>query len=122
MKKLLPCGNVEAMVEQILGGMTDRHVVVGPLLWQPSDGTASKRWYFIVGTGDASGARFDEVMVTEDGLRYAFIAALIGHRPIVIHDVGCELEMARLCEILWPGERVSRLRRAVEAEARGALR
>jgi hypothetical protein len=38
--------------------------------------------------------------------------------PLVIIDIDDELKMARLCEALWPGERVTRLRKGVEAELR----
>jgi len=34
----------------------------------------------------------------------------------VIHDCDDELQMARLCEILWPCERITDLRKAVERE------
>jgi hypothetical protein len=34
----------------------------------------------------------------------------------VVHSVDDEVDMARLCEELWPGERISETRREVEAE------
>jgi hypothetical protein len=54
--------------------------------------------------------------------RGAVILELVQRRPsLVIHNVGDEVTMARWCEVLWPGKRVTALRKNVEAEyaARG---
>ena len=32
----------------LLGGQVDRTLLFGPVLWRPSDGTTSRRWYFMV--------------------------------------------------------------------------
>jgi hypothetical protein len=46
----------------------------------------------------------------------AIVTKLIRRPPLVIVEANDELEMARWCESLWPSEKTSRLRRAVEAE------
>jgi hypothetical protein len=38
----------EQIANHVLAGTNDIHVIVGPLLWQPTDGTKAKRWYFII--------------------------------------------------------------------------
>jgi hypothetical protein len=53
-----------------------------------------------------------------EAARAGFLQMLMTRKPLVIHDVGDEVTMARLCESLWPGERVAKLRQAVEAEYR----
>jgi hypothetical protein len=37
-------------------------------------------------------------------------------RPLVIHSMDDELQMAKWCEMLWPGERITKLRKGIEAE------
>jgi hypothetical protein len=110
----------EQIADYALRGANSRHVVVGPLLWQSTDGTANKRWYFMLASsGEGRGFRCDMVTVTPDErekMRASVIMALIERRPLVIHDVGDEVTMARLCETLWPGPRITRLREGVEAE------
>jgi hypothetical protein len=121
--------SVAQIVDYALRGSSDRQVVVGPLLWRSSDGEASKIWYFIVSTCEKKrGWRCDQVSIPpgdeEDRELYRarVLSALATrhmtgrHRPLVIHDVGDEVYMARLCETLWPGERISRIRKEVEAD------
>jgi hypothetical protein len=108
------------IVDHALDGANDINVVVGPLCWQPSDGLAAKRWYFCIATGDpVQGFRHDAVTVRSDSPemdRQSVIAELINRRPIVIHDTDDEIGLARLCEALWPCERATQLRMAVERE------
>lgn len=112
---------IKEAVRHILRDRADDNVVVGPLCWRPSDGLCAKIWYFSVGTaGKGSGFRCDQ-MIVEEGVnghepRAAFIMALVSRPPIVIHDVDDELHAARLCECLWPGERITKLRERVETE------
>jgi hypothetical protein len=114
--------SVNDLITYLLKGMSDRQVVIGPLVWQPSDGTSAKRWYFVVATaGKDHHFRCDEIVVPDNGvegnsMRRAVIGALTRHRPIVIHEMDDELHMARLCEVLWPGERISKIRAMLEAE------
>jgi hypothetical protein len=110
----------EQIASHVLAGTNDMHVVIGPLLWQPSDGTEAKRWYFIIATSEAGrGFRCDKIEVKTDEreqMRASVIFALVRRRPIVIHDMGDEVSMARLCETLWPGPRIAQIRQQIEAD------
>jgi len=112
--------------DHILKGADDINVVVGPVCWRPSDGTSSKMWYFVVATSETRrGFRCDQLVIGEgadphEG-RAAFMLALANRGPLVVHDTDDELYMAKLCEALWPGERISNLCKTVEAERRMAL-
>src|SRR5262245_18013709 len=113
---------IKRAVDHCLRNVGDLHVVVGPPTWRPSDGVGSKVWYFIVATaGNNKRFRCDQFIMGEgmnvDEMRTSIIVEFVQRRPIVIHDMGDEVSMVRLCEILWPGKRISRLRAAVEAEA-----
>jgi hypothetical protein len=106
----------EEIVNHVLCGANDINVVIGPLRWQPSDGASGKEWYFIVATSEKGrGFRCDAVFGDAEA-RTTLIAAFIPHRPLVIHDMADELDMARLCETLWPGERITRIRKGIEVE------
>jgi hypothetical protein len=115
-KKTIP-----RLAAQIADWATDLHVVIGPVRWQPSDGTASKRFYFIFSTAWPSGfqnisMQGEDEQHTEQ-IRLALYRALVAlRRPIVLHDMSREIDHARLVEQLWPCERATRLRQAVEKE------
>jgi hypothetical protein len=119
-KKETWSGTARQIVDYVLKGSNDINVVVSPLLWQPSDGVkGSKRWYFMIATSDERGFRCDMVNVDSEQrewMRVQVMAEFVRHRPLVIHDMGDEVEMARLCEVLWPGERIAAVRRQVEAD------
>jgi myo-inositol-hexaphosphate 3-phosphohydrolase len=79
--------------------------------------------YFIIAASEQKrGFRCDSIIAGEgiDGgvlrtrtvLAFAFKAKNSG---LVVHDTDDELYMAKLCEMLWPGERI-RVRKEVEAE------
>jgi hypothetical protein len=108
------------IAEYILRGVDSPHIVVGPAVWQPSDGTAGKRWYCTIAASEAGkGFRCDQVVLSPDNPeadRASVIAAFYPHRPIIIHDMADELNMVKLCETLWPGPMIARLRRSIEAE------
>jgi hypothetical protein len=102
----------------------DEHVVIGPTVWQPSDGTVAKSFYFTVATADPGGT-FRSARLTSlsreqsDDHRRSAIRMLVQRdrdQPRAIHDIGDELAMARRCEALWPGERITRLRKDLAAE------
>ena len=112
----------------------DSHVVIGPPCWQPSDGASCKRWYFIISTCDQRKQfRSDMIMIdpTEWGegqsgceaARGSLILAPTSRPPLVIHDMGDEVATVRLCKVLWPGKRITKLRKIIEADyhARGKL-
>jgi hypothetical protein len=125
-RKLRDAGNANPaqVAEHVLRNVNSPHIVIGPTTWQPSDGTASKRWYVTIAASEAGrGFRCDQVVLSPDSPkddRARIMAAFVAHRPLVIHDVDDELYMARLCETLWPGPEITRLRQTVEAE-RAAL-
>jgi hypothetical protein len=100
------------------------HIVIGPATWQPSDGTAGKRWYCTIAASEAGrGRRCDQVClagIDPQAERTEIMAAFIPLGALVLHDTDDELYMARLCEALWPGPTITRLRQTVEAERKAA--
>jgi hypothetical protein len=111
--------SVRDVVDVALDGSNSIHVVIGPLTWQPSDGVVAKRWYFVVATSGTEGFRCDMTTVEAEHrveMRMQVMAEFVRRRPLVIHDVDDELEMARLCEMLWPGPRITAIRKAIEEE------
>ena len=115
---------IAATVTHILGRADGVHVVVGPLRWRPTDGLSGRYWYFVVATADPDRVfRCVQINIPQGNedigeiRRMQFLSELISRLPLVIHDCDDEVAMARLCESLWPGERISQLRAAVEAEA-----
>jgi hypothetical protein len=121
-RKPRDAGNATAaqIAKFILRNTDSPHIVIGPATWQPSDGTAGKRWYVTIAASEADrGFRCDQIILSPDSPeddRARIMAAFVAHRPLVIHDTADELYMAQLCEILWPGPAITRLRQAVEAE------
>ena len=114
-------GSMEGFCAYILGKMADRNLVVGPWCWMPSDGTKSKIWYFMVSTCDTGGEwRSDQICADEDvrGLFVAEMAKQAHERKLnlIFHTFEDELDAIRFCEIVWPGDRVSRIRKAIEHE------
>lgn len=112
---------IKQFVEYVLRGSNSPHVVIGPIVWQPNDGTAGKRWYFTVASSEPKrGFRCDQLSTDNkedcEHFRSAVYFAFFQHRPLVLHDTDDELYMARLCETLWPGQRISNLRKTLEAE------
>jgi hypothetical protein len=118
--------SVAGIVDLALRGSSDNQVVIGPLVWQPSDGAASKVWYFVMSTSEPGrGWRCDQIRIPPgcEGERELYRSKLLiefARKPgTVIHDVGDEVYAARLCEALWPGERISRVRKQIEADYAG---
>jgi hypothetical protein len=113
-------GSVEDFAEYVLRDTTGPEVVVGPVCWRLSDGTTPRRFYFTVATSDAEGFRCDALWTDAEGgalrARLELFAEFIRRGRLVIHDVDDELAMAKLCEALWPGERITAIRKRVEAE------
>ncbi len=102
-------------VNYILDQAGNTQVVVGPLV-RDGDG----RWYFILATaGPENDSHLDQIVVRFDqpeADRTRVLHALIERRAFATHDIDDELAMARLCETLWPGERITSIRKAIEAE------
>jgi hypothetical protein len=98
----------------------DRTLAIGPLVWQPSDGTSSKQWYFVVGSGDeAKQFHCDQIVVdsnTPEEYRLAVLTELFTRRPLVVHTFDDEVTMSRWCEALWPCEKSKRIRQSIETD------
>jgi hypothetical protein len=114
-------GDTAEAAKFILGKSADKQIFVGPLVWQPSDGIQPKVRYFMVCTGDNNREfHCDRVVCEDKGHRVGFIQALISlsshEAPIILHNMDDELDMAHWCEELWPGEKITRIRRALEEE------
>jgi hypothetical protein len=87
---------------------------------QPATEPYWPAFYFVTGSAD------HEFFATQVGvsdrqdaeeLRTAVMVALARKRTLlVIHGFNDELEMARWCEAIWPGERTRGIRAAIEAE------
>jgi hypothetical protein len=111
-------------VDHLLDRRTSIHVVVGPVVWQLKD-DGKRLWYFVVATGDANGFRCDQIGSDSQKFasqsRAAVIVEITQRRPpLVIHDLDDELEMAKWCEVIWPGETTRQIRTGIEAERRSA--
>jgi|SRR5215831_21094129 len=48
--------------------------------------------------------------------RAQLVSVLMERRSLVVHDMGGEIDEVRLIETLWPCERATRVRQAVEKE------
>jgi hypothetical protein len=100
-------------------------IAIGPLVWGIETGHDTKHWYFVVASISAKGRlRLDQINVPVDNRDFAqeartdLFAALIGRRPIVIHDFDDELAMAKWAEAIAPSERTRRIRQGLEQERR----
>ena len=92
---------------------------IGPLVWRPTDGTSSKMHYFMVATSGGGEFHCDQIIMEDEQDREAFIVELtaigIG-AGLVIHNMDDELDMARWCEAMWPGKKITRIRKQLEQE------
>lgn len=108
------------IVNHTLEGANDINVVVGPLCWQPSDGSNARHWYFMIATSETRrGFCVDQVTVdaeTRETDRQRIIVEFMQRRPLFLHTFEDELDMARWCEAMWPGERITRIRKDIERE------
>lgn len=111
---------VAELAGDLLTHAHDRQIVLGPVAWIKSEGETI--WYFHAITGPEFQTHSVEL---EDGskdeataYRNAVVLAIARNQQggILIHDCDDELYAIRLCEALWPGEEVSRIRAAVEKE------
>jgi hypothetical protein len=103
---------------------TDRILLLGPVVWQPSDGASAKRWYFTVGGFDGREPWHDqlrgETCEMAEEMRTGVAFALVAHPPCVLIDCDDELEMAKRAEGLWPCAKITRIRQSIEAERQPA--
>jgi hypothetical protein len=119
MEMLDPCDLTEA-VDFVLRGTDDTNVVVSPVVWRPST-KSGREWYFVVAASEPGrGFRCDMFLgpnkETATSSRSALFAAFLEKGPLVVHDMDDELAWARLCETLWPGERITGIRKQIEAD------
>jgi hypothetical protein len=113
-------GGVTKICDFIVSNAADRTLAIGPLVWQPSDGTSNKVHYFIVGSADTEKQFHCERIICEsEADRFAIYVELINHKPLVVHDFDDELEMAKWCEAIWPCDKSHRIRKALEQERKG---
>jgi hypothetical protein len=117
------CYDIEMLRKNLLADSIDQVVVVGPLVHRPDvDG-----WYFTIATAGSEGFRHDCIYTAVKKYevaeaRRAAIVSELTKPGVDIRTSNDELEMARTCETLWPGERITNLRKAVEAERTIAAR
>jgi hypothetical protein len=109
------------MAAYLVEGSRDHTLMFGPVVWQPSDGTSARRWYFhVVGCGRTGEVWNDQLNAETEAdtvaLRNGIKMALIDQRPCVMHDFDDELEMARWAEAAWPCAKITRIRAGIEAE------
>jgi hypothetical protein len=105
----------------LLEGSVDRTLLFGPVVWQPSDGTSARRWYFMVVGCDRTGeTRHDQLNAETEAdavaLRTDVMAALVALPPCVAVDFNDELEMAKVAEANWPCAKITGIRQAIEAD------
>lgn len=99
-----------------------QQVIVGPGVWQPSDGLVSKRHYFILVFGTLEHNKTKMLQVDCDpefknACRDAAIAFLCTVRPpLVIHCCDSEWYMAKLCYGIWPTAKFKRVIKTMEKE------
>jgi hypothetical protein len=107
-------------VDYVTRNLADNILVIGPTVLTENK-AGKKEWYFVVSGCDKDrGFRSDTIVagngLDKDKLRAGFILKLIGKRRLMIHDTDDELYAIRLCETLWPCEKTTRIRKAIEAE------
>jgi hypothetical protein len=88
-------------------------VIVGPLLWQPADGSAGKRWYFHVVTKEAM---TQVTLPARDDSVPSALALALTARGVIVGYFLDELELARWRERYWPGAKATRIQALIEAE------
>ena len=110
--------------------LADNQLVIGPICWKPSDGTVSKNWYFTISGCTAKKCWWTEMVAFPPDwqdinlmkvMRADFAINLVAEgtrlsRALILHDCDDELYAIRLCELLWPGDRVRKVRQEIERE------
>jgi hypothetical protein len=112
----------EAIIADLIAD--DPMVLLGPCVTRPDDAKeGTPAHYFVVASGD-HGEFFSSTLGAEntgevDALRAMVLVALVQHSPpLTVFDLGDELQMAKLAEQLWPGPRITAIRRDIERERR----
>jgi hypothetical protein len=110
-------GTVDSIVSYLVSKSADHIVLIGPLISRMVDGSFPMIPYVTVCSGDERGQMHaDQIMYHDEEGRADLIFALMEHRPIVVQLCDDELQLARMCEAVWPCEKSTSVRRAVEAE------
>lgn len=101
-------------VQRLMAISIDKTFVIGPQCWREAQGR--KINYFMLGLGDLSN-QFYLIELSVDGEveRQEFIRALAEQRGAMMIDTDAEMRFIQWCESLWPGEKVSALRKKMEA-------
>jgi hypothetical protein len=110
--------DLETVVDAILKDNDDITVILSPMVWHPSK--SGKQWSFTASVSK-HGEWHSMQIISSDyeppGLARSMVQAeLLTRKPLVVHDCDDELYAARLCETIWPGERVTNVRKAIERE------
>jgi hypothetical protein len=113
---------VSKAVAHFVSMSADRQFMIGPVVWQPSDGASAKRWYFTVVFANERKEVQIHSVVAEDGvdphgMRTEFFQSLSQQNtPCVAHIFDDELEFIKWCEAAWPSDRLKRIREEMEAD------
>lgn len=119
-------GDFGGMIRQAADGVLSDagscpHVVIGPVVWEPI--AAGRQWYFVIASGSPDGFRVDRLAADDKPLaeraRAALLIEMMQRRPVVVHDMADELDMARWCAAIWPGQKTAAILASIEGE-RGA--
>lgn len=109
----------DEIAREVMGDSLDNVVVVTPVVVRAD----VPRPYFMLAFNDPDGFGVVEIEVEDGNADRAEVIAAIArffaaqHRISVIHDVGDELQAARLCEQLWPCALTEKIRRGIEQES-----
>lgn len=116
MIRQLPAMTARDIVAFVTSGLVGGVVAVGPCVWESSDGTAARVWYFMICRTSKKG--FDCIRI--DGVepaRASVVAGLIAAQPpLVVHAFEHEVDMIRFCALQWPSETMEAVRKTVEAD------
>jgi hypothetical protein len=91
------------------------------VVWLENQG--KREWYFTVASGDRAGfftlkvGCGDDAQLADQCRASAFVVFAM-RKPIVIHDMDDELDMAKWCESIWPCAKTRQIRAGIEAERR----
>jgi hypothetical protein len=94
----------------------DINVVIGAVCWRPTDGSAGRYTYFVIATCDSRCQFRCDQIIGDENERARILMALVPRKPLIVHDEDDELYMAKLRETPWPGDRITNLRKSIEAE------
>jgi len=141
----MPEMKLDAIAARICGLCSSSHgeIVVSPMVWFPRQPPGTRDWSFNVSVGGRAGkgrirwssiniadldyepapqihpliaAAVDTVIAIKRPEARAAIINTLRQRGATVHDMADELDAIRLCERLWPGPKVTKIRQAVERE------